>query len=303
MSHCHEEIQTTCDCNTAPPMEKSSISPYFSIIFPIATLILGIVLNRFADSYLRNREMRKKGKRWIGELTFLKTPMKNQVKFLDEFLEDHKQDVFKTPSITGLVLMKTDRFKSMDRMDFLKYIESLVQDESKAIEKTNELLGLVEVVDSYGRKIEEVFNNYIKTASHHFEQWNIALNEYSRKCADLRTNLEREKGDFSKDKLLFPLFNLLDKQMYEPHRNGIDLELFAFQKNMIKESMLICEANRLDVRINELIPFLQRCNDHTDRIRLEKEYLSTNVSTIKIAIEKAHSKLEEYLENLAPINK
>lgn len=279
----------------------NTINPYFTYIFPVVTLLLGVVLNRLADFWIDNRKMKKKGKRWVGELQFLQKPMENQILALNEFLVDHKKDKFSTPSVTGFVLMKTERFKSLDRMDFSRYMEHKFGNEETAIEKTNEVLGMVEVIDVYAKKIEEVFNSYKSKASSEFEIWNSALNEFIRKCAALRTDGEKTRSDFTKDKLLFPIFPHIDK-LLDLKKKGIDIELFEFQKTVLIPILLICEKERLDERTNEIRVFLVQCHDAIEKIKMEKEYLTINITKIMEATGKAKNKLNQLVMEIKNIN-
>lgn len=275
-----------------------NISPYFPYVFPVITLILGVVLNRFADSFIERRKMKKKGKRWVGELQFLKKPIEKQIEALDEFLIEHNKDRFSTPSVTGFVLMKTDRFKSLDRMDFLRYMEHRFCNEEKAIEKTNEVLGMVEVIDTYAKRIETVFNTYLNNASGQFAIWNTSLNEFIRKSADLRTEGEKQGVDFSKDKLLNPIFQITKKEIFDKRDAGIELELFNWHKEFLCPILTICELERHDDRTNQLRPFLTQCHDSVEKIRMEKLYLSDNIKNIREATLKAKEKLSSLVTEI-----
>lgn len=275
----------------------NNINPYFVYIFPVVTLILGIVLNRLADHWISKKKMKKKGQRWVIELQFLQKPMEKQVQALQVFLAEHTKDEFSTPHVSGFVLMKTERFKSLDRMDFASFMEYKFGSEEKAIEKTNEVLGMVEVIDTYAKRIEEVFNTYKTTASTHFGLWHNGLNDFIRKFIELQTEGEKKGNVFEKDKLLFPLYPIISNVL-EDNKTNKNVDVFAFHKTVLMPVLKICEQQRHDERSDTLRTSIIQCHDATQKIRLEKSYLSENMEKIIEAIGKAKTRLNELVTEI-----
>ena len=147
--------------------EKNS-TDFLRYIIPILTLFLGVGLNKLLDSYSEKKKIKKSGRRWIAEIGSLKKPLENQIEELEKFLVEHKKENFITPRIITYSSLSGESFKSLDKGEFIKYIElTKKSDFQEVIKISNKTHGYISVLSSLFDFLKDKFDAYLSRASIH----------------------------------------------------------------------------------------------------------------------------------------
>lgn len=94
---------------------------FLKYLFPILTLLLGIIIKEMIDKWSNTKKIKKSGTRWTAELRSLEEPIRNQIKSLNSFIAEHNEESFKIPKLNIYPALNGEVFKSLDKDDLIKY--------------------------------------------------------------------------------------------------------------------------------------------------------------------------------------
>lgn len=290
------------------------------IIIAVATL----VVTKIVDYYLEVKRVKREGKRWMAEVLFMLNPIKKQINAIDEFLEGFALDKFDAPTISTYIHLSNAGLQNLNKSDlqrylFRKYIRlnplpnRFVRDGKKALELCNRIHGDLIINQRIFERIEAVFTSYQDNASAQVTIFKENLHEFQWKFADIFAEAEKAKVDIDKDTFLSSLAVLISKEVnkFVPRPDDSfgpedSMELFKFQRDFILPAFHIMAENRMDPRVPQINKYLNRCNAAITEIRLEKSYLTTNITNVKKRLEQLDTDMRKDIEdvhNLTPMRK
>ena len=281
------------------------------IIIAFATLVVA----KLVDYFLERKRVRREGNRWMSEVLFMLHPIKRQMGAIDEFLEEFAVDKFETPTISTFVHLSDGGLQSLNKSDlqqflFRKYLQlnplpnMYKENGEKALALCNHIHGNIIINQRIFHRIEEIFNSYQDNASVQVSIFKNNLHEFQWKFADVFAEAEKAKIDIDKDTFLKPLTILITKEVnkFVPTPGAAvsrknSMELFKFQNDFILPAFHIMALNRMDPRVAQINKHLNRCNAAITEIRLEKSYLTTNISNVKKRLKQLDTDTRKDLED------
>lgn len=280
----------------ANPAEKQIVlikdsqgSNPFKDLLPILTLFLGIVINQLIIWIQDKRKIRKSGERWIAELRGLNDPIQQQIDALKAITEQDSEDVYEPPELTVGSTLSCEIFKSLDKSDLLKYIESkgvgFFQCKTKAtadnaVKTSNQVHGMINILTHLHESLKDKFNEFLNGWSEHSATVNQNLQLLSQAFAWYGVDLEQElNGDPVDDPRYRPILDLFTTHI-EDHREDGNFNLFELQANFFWPLIQILGRLRHDERVREMNKQSSECFNAVKGIRMEKRYWLKNVETI-----------------------
>jgi len=269
-----------CSLKVQMVKEESPIE-FLKYLLPIFTLLLGIAINKTLDYWSDKKKIKKAGKRWIGEIRCLETPMKTQIEVLEAFLITHSKETFETPKLAIYSILNCEIFKSLDKGELLKYIKFNKKSDYKEIVKaSNTIHGYINIITNLYETLKVVFENYKSDASNYVNSMNNNLQLLLREFADYGVLLEKELGtDPVNDSRLRPILDLISKHI-QPKRQTGDYNVFELENVFFIPLLSILSHLRLDERTRNLSVYTSNCLNDIKGIRMEKKYLTDNMTYI-----------------------
>ena len=278
--------------------DKSKDKEYITIILPILTLLIGFFLNRGYDSFSKRKTIEKEGNRWIGELRCLDNPLENQISSIEEFLKSHNEDKFKTPELKIEDLLNCEIFKSLDKSNFLKYLQTKNKDFSKAVLLSNRTHGSISALTFVYTNLIKHFNNYVDETSKHVGIFNEHLSSLMKSFAEYSVVIEKRTGKSPQNDTIYnQIWDLFSKHVF-PHLEDGEIELFNFQKQFISPLAEIVSTNRLNDDLKDIAEYSSKCNREIKAIKMEKRYLKENFTNTIEFLKKSKEKLDELIKKI-----
>lgn len=265
---------------------------YFDIIFPIVTLFLGVAIDRGIEFFNNRKKITKEGEQWLGEVKHLLSPIKNQIKQIDEFLEEHNNEGFTKPHLVASIQLKGDSFKSLSKASFYEFVKRKKFKEKieNPIEYVNKVYSRINIAESLYYTMDEKFKSYINNCTPHVTSFNDALNKFLKEHSAMLLELEKKGKPFESDETLFSILEMLKEHIYPVMDDG-KMDLILLQSTFLKPILEFLADKRMDTRANILIEHISNCNKSIIRLRYEKGYLTESLGNIK----------ESHTENLVEI--
>ena len=258
--------------------EKNS-TDFLRYIIPILTLFLGVGLNKLLDSYSEKKKIKKSGRRWIAEIRSLKKPLENQIEELEKFLVEHQKENFITPIITTYSSLSGESFKSLDKGEFIKYIElTKKSDFQEVIKISNKTHGYISVLSSLFEVLKDKFNAYLPRASIHVTSLSSNLQSLLRAFTD-GVLIKKEIEQYHVDGSYRLIANLFSTQIFSKRDNG-DYNPYELETNFLMPLLKILDQLRKDERMTKLIKYSSKCLNDIKGIKMEKRYMSENLTFI-----------------------
>lgn len=261
--------------------ERKDKGDIFKYLLPILTLLLGIVINKGLDYLSDRKKIKKTGERWVAEIRSLETPMKKQIETLEIFLTEHNKEVFETPQMKIFSILNCEVFKSLDKSDFLKYLELTKKlDYRELITISNKTHGYISILTYLYENLKSRFDNYLKEASSHTTSLSRNLQLLLKSFAEYGVALEKELGkDPIDDSRYTPISNLLSTHIMPKVSTG-DYEVFELERKFFMPLLVVLGSLRLDERTLPLSSAVSGCLNDIKGIRMEKRYMAENIGQI-----------------------
>lgn len=261
--------------------EDTSKPDYFKYIFPILTLLLGIGVNKFLD-YLKDRkQIKKTGERWKAELASLEIPISKQIDYLEDFLIEHNKEVFGVPKLKVVTPLECEIFNSLDKTDFVKFIQTILgKDYKEAILFSGKVNAFISILKSNNENLRQKFNDYLQGTSSFTSKLTLGLQELLKEFVDYGILLEKEiKGDPIQHPGYKAMLELFDKEITPKIQTG-DYDIYHLENNFFLPLLAILAHLRLDERSKKMADVASGCVHNIKGIKMEKRYLSENISTL-----------------------
>lgn len=261
--------------------EDTSKPDYFKYIFPILTLLLGIGVNKFLDYLKDKKQIKKTGERWNVELASLEMPISKQIEYLEEFLLEHNKEVFYVPKLKVATPLECEIFNSLDKTDFVKFIQTnLGKDYKDSIIFSGKVNSFISILKSNNENLRLKFNDYLQGTSSHTTKLTLGLQELLKEFADYGVQIEKEvKGDPIQHPGYKAMLALFDKEIMPKMQTG-DYDIYELEKNFFLPLLGILGHYRLDERTKKMADIASGCISSIKGIKMEKRYLSENISTL-----------------------
>jgi len=279
-------------------LEENNNLDYFKYIFPILTLLLGIGVNKFLDYLKDQKQIKKAGERWQAELASLEMPILNQIASLKEFLVEHNKEVFGIPKLRILTPLDCEVFSSLDKTELIKYFQTNLSKDFKAsILLSSKITAFVTIVMSNYENVKAKFNDYLDGTSSHTSQLTLGLQELMKEMANLGIQIEKEvKGDPIQNPNYKALVDLFSKEIMPKIETG-DYDIYILETQFFLPLAHILAEMRLDERTQKMSDIASGCMSSIKGIKMEKHYLSENLTTLTSHFEDDVKDLKEILEN------
>lgn len=276
--------------------EPAASTDYFKYIFPIFTLLLGIGVNKLLDYLKDKKKIIKTGDRWKAELSSLELPIEKQIEYLKEFLEEHNKDKFDVPRLKVATPLECEIFNSLDKTEFVKFIESnLKKDYKEAILFSGRVNAFVSILKSNNENLRLKFNDYLNGTSTHTTKLSLGLQELLREFADYGVSLEKEvQGDPAQIPSYKAMLDLFQNEIVPKMQTG-DYDIYELEKKFFIPLFYILGQLRLDDRTKKMSDISSGCISSIKGIKMEKRYLSENLTTLISHYEDDKSDLKKLL--------
>jgi hypothetical protein len=271
----------------------------FKYIFPILTLLLGIIINKGLDHLFSRKKTKKEARRWAAEIIALENPIKRQIAALKDFLAEHQKNTWDYPPLQIFTSLDGEVFKSLDKSELLKYLELYRLTFQDAVNVSNEINGFISVLSNHHSVLKGKWEEYSTERSKHTTALNENIQGLLSAFASYQVSLEKElHADPVDDPRFRPILDLMNEHIW-PH-----LETGAFDPFHLKEAfftpLTVILANfRHDERVQTMATFTASCLSSIKQINMEKYYLNKNVATI---IERYQNDLAELPDIIKQIN-
>lgn len=272
---------------------------YFKYIFPILTLLLGIVINKAIEYFTDRKKTRKNGERWVAETRALENPMKNQVAALRELLVKEKPDVFEIAGLQMITSLDCEIFKTLDKSDLLKFIERKKKNSfHKAIELSNSLHGFISITAGLNSSLEKKYEEYLSGYSEQIKALNGKLLLLGQVLGKWHVNLEQSlNGDPMNTPKYATIFNLYANEVLI-HAGGNRLNPFTIRNTFFIPVIPLLAALRHDPIALELSNIVADCLHVITGLSKEKKYLTENVDTIMNRYQKQIEELKDIIQDI-----
>lgn len=261
--------------------ENEQKTNIFKDILPILTLLLGILINRGIDYLTDRRKIKKNGERWKAELSSLELPIKKQIDFLEAFLIEHNKEKFEIPKLVISQSLNCESFGPLDKTELIKYFEKFKgKNYSNSVSASNQINSFVGILKYHYESLKKKFEEYLSGTSNHTSILNTNLQLLMKSFAEYGVLLETEiNGDPLNDPRYRPILDLFESEI-RPYMESGNYDVFILESRFFKPLIQTLSHLRMDERINPMVNYTQNCINSIKGIKMEKKYLSVNISTL-----------------------
>lgn len=263
-------------------LSKEDSSPdYFKYIFPILTLLLGIGINKALDYSKDKKRIKKSGERWVAEIRGLELPIKSQLASLRKFQLQIGKGKFEVPEMEIYPMLNGEIFKSLDKADLIKYIESFSgKNYDDSVLASNRVHGYVNILAIHHDSLKEKFEAFLEKTSEHTTLFSRHLQALMRAFGNYGVELEEElKQDPMNNPRYLPIYQLFDKHII-PFMTSGEYDVYALERDFFIPLIQILGHLRLDKKINVMSDEVSACLIEIKGIKMEKGYLEENLQNL-----------------------
>lgn len=279
--------------------KEESTPDNFKYIFPILTLLLGIGINKALDYFKDKKRIKKSGERWIAEIRGLELPIKSQLASLQTFKTEIEKEKFEVPEMEIYPMLNGEIFKSLDKAELIKYIESFKGSTyDDAILASNRVHGYVNIMASHHDALKQKFEDFLKNTSAHTTSFSRHLQALMRAFGNYGVALEEElQQDPINNPRYQPIYQLFNQHII-PFMTSGEYDVYALERDFFIPLIQILGHFRLDKKINEMSDAVSACLAEIKGIKMEKGYLTENVKTIITRYENDLNELPEIAKEI-----
>ncbi len=265
---------------------ENGASKFWEIGLPIITLILGAALDRVLDVFFERRRENRDGKKWIGELKYLATPVQKQIDQIDEFLDEHNKPVLESPELGITTQLKCETAKSLPKSSLQSYLSRnrFKLTKEQATTRANQIVSYFGIAETHLETVQEKFLEYKNNSSAQVNEFKLGLNEFLGAFSSIIRQLEKEGQNFKENEFLRQVDELFVAHL-KPHLQTGNIPFFQVQDDFILPAIDLIVANIADDYTQEVGPSLKRCNMALNEINMEKGYLATNLGNVRGQLE------------------
>lgn len=280
---------------------KEKPSFFYSILLPIIMLILGVVIDRSAQTFFDRKRMKRNGSRWKNELLSCVPAINKQTNAISEFKTAYCDDPqkFEIPDIFIFPFLNGKDFSSLNKEDLYDYIrlnikkhgtcryilQNLTKNGRATIDKLAQsrfykITTFVMSLEIIHKTLTNSFETFRESSSHQIESFN-----------DIQLNYSQIILSKYREKQTTPIVEI--KDLYEnAFRNHPNINLFELEESFITPSLSILSkytnTEYQDI-VNRLIDMRYRING----LKLEKNYLAIGIDGVNEQYNRCLAALEE----------
>ena len=253
--------------------QKKNANAFYTIIFPIITLILGVALDRSAQSFYEKRKMKRNGRRWKSELQSCVKPMQNQIRTLSDFVHQYCENPqsYEIPNIMIFPTLKGTAFASLNKADLQDYLECKKDSRQDAQERFYKTTSFVMSMEMVYQMLIEAYNRFKESSGNIVESFNTNQLNYSKLLLATSSAVPE-----TLDKDAYDRLRELYDQAFMAHPN---INIYEIEDSFINASLtVLVDYDKKEFQnLNNLLIDMRAC---VNGLRLEKEYLKENFNTV-----------------------
>lgn len=290
--------------------EKSDTTDWAKYLLPIATLLLGIGVNRFIDWNNERKKLVKAGQRWIIEIRSTELPIRQQIENLQTFVVELDLKKWENPQLSIMTAINGEIFKSLDKNDLFKFIKlnkipkwytfpflrknSVIEKEdAEVVITSNTVQGHIAILMHQYEMMVQKWNDFQAGISKHSTALTADLQEMNKQMTLIHIALEKQGVDIGNDDRLKSIFELYTTRIAILRNDSTynPLNLVTDLLNPLTELLNPLRANEIFTGLALSITSI--FND-INGVKVEMEYMTVNLKTL-ISI---YSRLLERIEPL-----
>lgn len=283
--------------------ENEDNSLLITVIFPIITLILGVLLDKLIDKYSYRKKIIKAGKRWIAEIQSLDPSFDLQINSLTRYKEELKDEEFNIPKPQLYSSLNGEVFKSLDKNELVEYIgiKNKKIEEGKHILISTHTNGYISQLTSIYDDIYKKFNTFVSQNSNWTSSLSLNIQKFNNAFSHFSVELESRMGDREvlEDPIFTPLANLY-LQHFAPHLNDGEYNPFKLEVDFFIPMMKYMADNYKKEKIAiPLTDAMTGCLIDIKALRMERRYIKENIDQTIGFYRKLKEELPEIVSNIS----
>ena len=163
---------------SAEHKEKPSV--FYSIIFPIIMLILGVVIDRSAQVFFDKKRMKKNGERWKSELLTYAQTISHQITALEKYVKEYCDNPtsYLTPYLPLYHSIDGSMFDTLNKEDLFKYLNEEHKSETEAHVKQKRIITFTQIAKFLHNQVKELLDSYERNSYVLTDDFDNAKMEY-----------------------------------------------------------------------------------------------------------------------------
>lgn len=252
---------------------KDLPSMFYSIILPIIMLVLGVLIDRFAQLFADRSRIKRNGKRWKRELLSFVPIINKQITELESFIGDYcnKPQRYDIPPLVTSQIIKGSIFESLNKEDLYQYLERKKKHDTDIQERYNKIMSFIMTLDTTYDQLNYYLNSFRESEGNHIEAFNNAQYHYAKHLYDLSSNVPHA---IDKDN-----YNELSNLYNDAFGNHPDVNPLLLEDPFITPSLKILDCHDKQI-FKGLTDDLGSMRFSINGMRLEKTYLKSNFENI-----------------------
>jgi len=270
----------TLNVNNNLPQEKSD---YFNTFMPILTLFLGFILTKGYDFAVSKFKMKSSAKQWLENFIQLKTPLDQQIIDIKEYLPQFDGTNFELKDPKFSLFLNCEVLKSLDNKVLVPYFSKGFgkMPYKEAVVLTGELKNLVNIIEHDSSNYVQSYKNMQSEISTHITLFNEVFNLFRVKWMEYGTFVEINYKKGSAEFLEFVKMGQLMTEYIHPHVDDGEFDLFLLGREYVKPFFEATYTDKSNPILNDVIIYLNKCDQHIKAIKMEQKYLKIRLEKIQ----------------------
>ncbi len=285
--------------------EADSQPDYFTYIFPIITLLLGIAVNRLIDYLNKRRQLNSCLRRWTSEIRILENPLIKQISDITDFQREVLEEKHTIPDMGVHSVLRGDSFKSLDKGQFLEALEKVSgMTYQEGISLTNNINGIILSLEHYSTLLHLKYDDYIKVIESRTNSLNENMFQLKKSFNEYSVYLEKKYNDdpMNKDEVYRTMGSLIFDKLIAPQMQNKDPEdIFQLEKSLFLPLIEIISHRRTEGQIQNLLEATSSALRDIQSLRMEKENIHESIGIIKSEFENQLSEVRNVIEQIKKI--
>lgn len=252
---------------------KETPSLFYGIILPIIMLILGVLIDRFAQVFVERNRIKRNGKRWERELLSFEPIINKQIQELESYIDEYcsKPERYDIPLLVTSQIIKGSIFESLNKEDLFMYLRRKKKYNSDVQDRYNKIMSFIMTLETTYDQLNSSFDSFRKSAGNKIEAFNNAQYHYAKHLYDLSVYVPS-----AMDKVTYHELSRLYNDAFGNHP---DVNPLLLEKPFITPSLNILDNHDKQV-FKVLTDELGNMRFAINGMKLEKTYLKSNFENI-----------------------
>ena len=252
---------------------KETPSLFYGIILPIIMLILGVLIDRFAQVFVDRNRIKRNGKRWERELLSFEPIINKQIQELERFIDEYcsKPQRYDIPLLVISQIIKGTIFESLNKEDLFMYLKRKKKHNSDIQDRYNKIMSFIMTLETTYDQLNYSFNSFRESMGSQIEAFNNSQYHYSKHLYDLSSLVPS-----AMDKVTYQELSKLYNDAFDNHP---DVNPLLLEEPFITPSLEILDNHDKQL-FKVLTDDLGHIRFSINGMRLEKTYLKSNFENI-----------------------